>query len=130
MTSGIFPHQQMYAKDAIFEQRLSPEDKRLLKNMGIAVRLFKSFSSAAAAPSQHPHDDPSGQLPMMHERTALIVKTQRLRVVNLQFPAKNPGDPAGWFWSRGSHSGSVFASLVALMSCSLRSVYAGTTTIP
>lgn len=28
---------ERYAKDASFEQRLSPADKRLLKDMGIAV---------------------------------------------------------------------------------------------
>ena len=28
---------ERYAKDATFEERLSPEDKRLLKGMGIAV---------------------------------------------------------------------------------------------
>ena len=28
---------ERYAKDATFEQRLSPEDRRLLKDMGIAV---------------------------------------------------------------------------------------------
>jgi hypothetical protein len=28
---------ERYAQDATFEQRLSPEDKRLLKDMGIAV---------------------------------------------------------------------------------------------
>lgn len=63
-----------------------------------------------------------GEFPVVHKGPALIVKTHNLRVINLQLPAKNPGDPAGWFWSSGSHSGSVAGLLVALMSWSLRSV--------
>ena len=34
---GLPASNERYAKDAIFEQRLSREDKRLLKDMGIAV---------------------------------------------------------------------------------------------
>jgi hypothetical protein len=33
--------------------------------------------------------------------------------MNLQFPAKNAPDPGGWFWSSGSHPGSVAGLPVA-----------------
>ena len=34
---GLGVSNERHGKDATFEQRLSPEDKRLLKDMGIAV---------------------------------------------------------------------------------------------
>jgi hypothetical protein len=38
--------------------------------------------------------------------------------MNLQFPLKSPEDPVGWFWSRGSHSGSFAWS--NLLSCKIQ----------
>jgi len=35
-----------------------------------------------------------GELPVMHERAALIVKPQSFGVINWQFPAKNAAEPA------------------------------------
>jgi hypothetical protein len=63
-----------------------------------------------------------GELPVVHECPTPVIEAPEFTRDEFAVPRKNPSEPAGWFWSRGSHSGSVAASLVLLISWSLRSV--------